>query len=514
MASSAQAVLAANDQGIAKNISDRLSQELVFALVGPISSGVSTAAGYLHDILSGDFKYTVAPIMKPSDVIRQQASLASITVPETAKTASYVTDMQNAGNSLRKKFGNNYLIEKVIEKIRVFRENNDGYSGELEIPGRRAYIIDSVKNMEELELLRDIYRETLCLVGVFAPDELRNQRLADQGYASDERTKVMSRDQGEIVTFGQATRKIFEHADFYICNDRRVEDLRISVQRYLDLLFDTAVHTPTRAESAMYEADAAAASSACMSRQVGASIVSAEGELIAVGWNDVPKFGGSLYSEDDRSIFDESVSGMVDNDKRCYNWAGGKCHNDDRRNALMDEVTRKALEASGADASKSAAIRNAVSQTDIKAIIEYSRSIHAEMEAILSVAREGKHSLVGATLYTNTYPCHNCARHIVASGIKRVIYIKPYLKSLAIKLHNDVISELPDARNKVIFSQFHGVAPSNYLKLFRPKAERKSEGKLTRIPRENAVPVFRVPLDAQREYEDKVIAEIAAKEQS
>ncbi|TPG16645.1 hypothetical protein EAH87_13375 [Sphingomonas koreensis] len=499
---------------MANDIADRLSQELVFALVGPIGSGVSTAAGYLHEVLSGDFKYTVAPIMKPSDVIRQQSSLAGITPPQSSKTASYVTDMQTAGNELRKKFGSNYLIEKLVEQIRTFREKLGGYSGEVEVPGRRAYIIDSLKNLEELELLRDIYRDTLCVVGVFAPDELRDQRLSDQGYPAGERSKVMDRDQGELVTFGQATRKLFEHSDFFICNDRRSDDLRISVQRYLDLLFDTSIHTPTRAESAMYEADAAAANSACMSRQVGASIVSADSELIAVGWNDVPKFGGSLYSEDDRAVYDDDARGMIDRDHRCYNWAGGKCHNDDRRNLLMSDVTEKVMGASGADATKRSAVRAAVAETDIRAIIEYSRSIHAEMEAILSVAREGKHSLVGATLYTNTYPCHNCARHIVASGIERVVYIKPYLKSLAIKLHNDVISELPDARNKVIFTQFHGVAPSNYLRLFRPKAERKKDGKLDRMPRQTAVPTFRVPLDAQRDYEDKVIADVAAKEQT
>lgn len=131
----------------------------------------------------------------------------------------------------------------------------------------------------------------------------------------------------------------------------------------------------------------------------------------------------------------------------------------------------------------------------------------------MSVAREGKHSIIGATLYTNTYPCHNCARHIVASGIKTVIYIEPYLKSLAIELHSDVISELPDARDMVIFRQFHGVAPSNYLKLFRPKADRKQGGRLVRTARDVALPIFHLPLDAKRDYEDKVIADIAIKEQ-
>jgi hypothetical protein len=50
--------------------------------------------------------------------------------------------------------------------------------------------------------------------------------------------------------------------------------------------------------------------------------------------------------------------------------------------------------------------------------------------------------------------------------------------------------------------------------LFRPKSERKQAGVLARSPRETAVPIFRVPLDSKRIYEDKVITDIAAKEQS
>lgn len=501
-----------NESGVAREIKERLSQELVIALVGPVGSGVSAAANILHATLDQEFGYDVAPIMKPSDVIRAQSSLVGIKAPENARTATYISEMQDAGNKLREKFGNNYLIEKLIEKIRGFRTAHKGYEGENELLGRRAYIIDSLKSMEELELLRDVYRDTLCVVGVFAPDKLRDERLRDLDYPEAERAKVMARDQGELATFGQATRKLFVYSDFFVCNDRRPEDLEASLKRFLDIVFDTAIHTPTRAESAMYKAAAAAANSACMSRQVGVSIVSSGGEMIAVGWNDVPKFGGSLYTEEDRAAFDEEAKTIVNRDNRCYNWGGKKCHNEVRRHGLMDKVAIAATESGGVRPNKRAAVRAAIGKTDINALIEFSRSIHAEMEAILSVAREGKHSLVGATLYTNTYPCHNCARHIVASGIREVVYIEPYLKSLAIELHSDVISELPDARNMVIFRQFNGVAPSNYLKLFRPKGDRKENGYLVRTPRKEALPIFRVPLDARREYEDIIIAEVAAKE--
>jgi deoxycytidylate deaminase len=72
-------------------------------------------------------------------------------------------------------------------------------------------------------------------------------------------------------------------------------------------------------------------------------------------------------------------------------------------------------------------------------ITEFGRPVHAEMEAILSCARIGISPKMG-TLYCTTFPCHNCAKHIVAAGIKRVVYVEPYPKSKAEKLHSDSLN--------------------------------------------------------------------------
>ncbi|TMQ08861.1 MAG: hypothetical protein E6J90_35770 [Deltaproteobacteria bacterium] len=40
---------------------------------------------------------------------------------------------------------------------------------------------------------------------------------------------------------------------------------------------------------------------------------------------------------------------------------------------------------------------------------------------------------------TSLITCHNCAKHIVASGIRRVVYVEPYVKSQAVQLHGDAI---------------------------------------------------------------------------
>jgi len=51
--------------------------------------------------------------------------------------------------------------------------------------------------------------------------------------------------------------------------------------------------------------------------------------------------------------------------------------------------------------------------------------IHAEMNAIIWAAREGI-SIEGATIYVTLEPCSECSKNVIASGIKRIVYAKPY----------------------------------------------------------------------------------------
>lgn len=516
MAAETAPSLTADQPGLAQSIEDRQSEELVFAFVGPIASGVSTAANYVRDILTVRFSYEVCPIIKLSEFIRNESHRVSLDPRKDKSLDQYITDMQTAGNALREQFGSDYLAQKAVEQIYKFRKMNGGFSeAGLPLPGRRAYIIDSIKNVEELNLLKSIYGDTLCLIGVFAPDELRQQRLIDKSVPAGSVKKIVDRDQGELATFGQKTRKIFVEADLFISNDTKEDALRVRLARFLDILFDTGIHTPTRGEAAMYEAGAAAANSACMSRQVGAAIVSSRGELVSIGWNDVPRFGGGLYSEDDQSTYDETTKSVVDRDNRCFKWGGNVCHNEIRRSGIIDDVAKRIADAGLLKKEASSSdVKKLLVGTAVDHLIEFSRSIHAEMEAILGVAREGRHSLVDSTLYVTTYPCHNCARHIVATGIKEVVYVEPYAKSLAVELHNDAVSELRKPGTHVLFRQYDGVAPRNFLRLFRPEGDRKKAGRLYRPAPTSAIPILRIPLDAPTEYEAKVIADLTSKEQT
>ena len=74
-----------------------------------------------------------------------------------------------------------------------------------------------------------------------------------------------------------------------------------------------------------------------------------------------------------------------------------------------------------------------------------------------------------ATLYSTTFPCHLCAKHIVAAGIDRVVFLEPYPKSYAKKHHDDSITFKPEEKNKVLFRPFIGISPRRYRDIFDKK---------------------------------------------
>ncbi|MBX5462308.1 MAG: hypothetical protein IRZ28_14605 [Steroidobacteraceae bacterium] len=118
--------------------------------------------------------------------------------------------------------------------------------------------------------------------------------------------------------------------------------------------------------------------------------------------------------------------------------------------------------------------------TRLQNLLEYGRAVHAEMAAITDASRRGV-SVRDSTLYSTTFPCHLCARHIVAAGIKRVVYVEPYPKSVAEELYGDSLTVDAEERSstKVAFEPFVGISPSLYPLVFRllPGARKDAHGR-------------------------------------
>jgi deoxycytidylate deaminase len=213
---------------------------------------------------------------------------------------------------------------------------------------------------------------------------------------------------------------------------------------------------------------------------------------VAAGCNDVPAPGGGLYPQQG-------------NDHRDY--VLGHDANERHKRAIASEVVESVLKLLGRtdDGDLRNKLAAACRETRLLDITEFGRAVHAEMDALLGCARAGT-STRDCTLYSTTFPCHNCAKHIIAAGIRRVVYIEPYEKSQAFDLHSDAIRPADDAYDKgarrevrkVVFMPFVGVGPRRYFDLFSVRLsngytlKRKTEGE--RAPWEKATAVARVPL--------------------
>ncbi len=61
---------------------------------------------------------------------------------------------------------------------------------------------------------------------------------------------------------------------------------------------------------------------------------------------------------------------------------------------------------------------------------ELCRGVHAEQNAVTQAAYFGT-SVNGATIYTTTFPCSLCAKILINSGIKEIVYSEGYMDDLS-----------------------------------------------------------------------------------
>lgn len=483
-----------------KTIDSTRTPEVVLALCGPMGTPLHEVAQTFKALLEGtDYSYKRVDIIRLSNEIRRLAKMR-----EDEKS---IHELIEAGNKLRKDHGNAVLARIAIQRITLEREqlnerddaqqtdmfDDDGVDKDVIRPTvseRRCHIIDSIKHIDELRLLRSVYGDMLHVVGVYTPIELRVDRLAKRSAQGDDVYKLIDRDSGEELEHGQRVQDTFPLSDFFLRADKGTDSqLRTRVKRFLDLMLGTRIATPTIHERAMYAAFSAARNSACLSRQVGAALTNKNGSVVSVGWNDVPRAFGGLYETLD-------AGEAIDSDHRCWNLDGGRCFNDIEKNAIADAVVSKMVD-KGIIATDKRDEAYALMRRDsqLKSLIEFSRAVHAEMHALLSAGATHGNEIREGKLFVTTYPCHSCARHIVAAGISEVYFLEPYRKSLATKLHSDAITDRETDKDKVRIMPFDGVAPSRFLKFFssHESGRKDSSGEMKMRP---AYPVTAITLEA------------------
>lgn len=136
---------------------------------------------------------------------------------------------------------------------------------------------------------------------------------------------------------------------------------------------------------------------------------------------------------------------------------------------------------------------DALRKSKVMDLLEFGRVIHAEMSAITDAARLGIRIQDGK-LFCTTFPCHICAKHIVASGIDTVVFLEPYPKSYARELHSDSIEiEGDQEAAKVKFIPFVGISPLRYRDFFeKGRRKDKQTGKIVRWAAGIGTPIIEI----------------------
>ena len=445
-------------------------QDIVIGLVAPIGTDLDPVCRALANSLER-LGYSSHQVRLSShlDEVREPFRLDLNYANEQQRYEKYMT----AGNDFRTAMGRGDALSMVaVGAIREFRKKSESK--------KHAFILRSLKHPDEVKSLRNIYGPAFVLFSLASGRTARVRHLAkkicktNQLFDSSEflpvAEQLINRDQQEPHDrMGQKVSKVFHLADFFIDVDYGMEQ---AVKRLVELFLGNVFITPTRSEQGMFLAHASSWRSASLQRQVGAVIATPDGNVISVGTNEAPKPGGGLYWEGDSPDFRDFQRGGEINDDMKYRMfvevvqrilRSGMCH------PKKDDGSEHEL-AGENDAQKIAEwlIKNEyMDNTRILSVIEFGRCVHAEMAALMDAARRGA-AVNNSILFSTTFPCHECARHIVAAGIKKVYYIEPYPKSLVNELYPDSIRiEGEECGGFVSFVPFVGVAPRRYQDVFR-----------------------------------------------
>ena len=454
--------------------------ELVFALVG--------AAGTRLDDLEIRLKNELATFGYKTVDIRLSKLLENFTGRTAQRGASEydrIMHYQDMGDKFRRDFqrGDALALASIAE-IRAERAKISGSPDDF--APAHAYILHQLKHPHEVDLLRKVYRSCFLLIAGHAPQDLRIKKLEEQmalkaglpGKGTtfkSEATKVILRDEKEDNDdYGQNVRDAFPKADFF--SNLGIYSGEWAVGRFVNLIFGHPFCTPSPDEYAMYQACTVSLRSSDNNRQVGAVIVnlsrdekerSKNTDIIANGMNEVPRRGGGFYWDQD----------TPDNRDQALLRSGEDRASEIKISALtelIDKIIQKKWLQKGVAASVSRDLAGELLKdlkgTQFLNIGEFSRPVHAEMAALIDAARRGV-AVDGHSMYVTTFPCHNCVKHIIAAGIRRVIYLEPYPKSRADYLYGEEINlqsvdGKDDGSGKVTFVSFTGIAPRKYQQLF------------------------------------------------
>lgn len=385
----------------------------------------------------------------------------------------YIKVFQAAGNSIRRTgivqsnfknipfepesvFHLPETINRCIKNIRQIKTNG------------AFIVIDAIRNPFEAKFFKDRY-SAFYLMSINAPNEDRKAYLQNEyKYTVDELDELERRESGKTKIedadfISQNVKRCIEISDVHIFNPRNELDnnnvLKAQLAWYLALIKHPGLISPTNLERVMQIAYTVKVNSGCISRQVGAAVTDENYSIKSVGWNDVAK--GQVPCNL------RSLNGLA-NDFDEVAYSDYERNNKDFRNAAKIELIKIYGQEGTQGKNLSYCFKDIKNSLDDSANQVHTRSLHAEENAFLQLAKYGTAGIEGGKLFTTASPCELCAKKAYQLGIKDIIYIDPY-PGIAI----DHILSIGSNRPNLI--QFRGAVGKGYHQLYEPIISYKDE---------------------------------------
>lgn len=345
----------------------------------------------------------------------------------------YVSTYQAAGNSIRRTsrvcptssaqdnpdsvFHLPETINRVIKIIRRTQAN-------------ALIVIDAIRNPYEARFFRDRY-SAFYLMSINTPPEDRKKYLQNvHKFSTEELATLDEKESGKTQQshsefINQNVKACIQASDIHVFNPRNElgnhNILKAQLAWYIALILHPGLVTPTPMERVMQIAHTAKSNSGCISRQVGAVVTETDYSIKAVGWNDVAK-GQVPCSLRNLEELDSSFDPVT--------YSHYERNDSEFRDAARKQlISLKSLTSTqGRPLSYCFKdIHNALPKNEKKSGNQvHTRSLHAEENAFLQIAKYGGSGIIGGKLFTTASPCELCAKKAYQLGIEEIVFIDPY----------------------------------------------------------------------------------------
>lgn len=287
---------------------------------------------------------------------------------------------------------------------------------------KRTYIvIDAIRNPFEVLFFRERY-SSFYLFAINAEKEYIYNKLHTLISVSKEEIDELHANENPYYLvdsyesfISQNIQACIQKADIHLFNDEEKTDFFNQAIKYVSLIKHPGLVNPSRDEVMMQIAFTSKLNSACLSRQVGAAVTNAEGALKAIGWNSAAE-GQTPCLLRSRN---ELLKGTASNAYSAY----------EKTPAFKSSLIKFApsiSEVNGLNDSFCFKTVYTESKEDERGNQVHTRSLHAEENAFLSIAKYGGEGIKGGTLYTTASPCDLCSKKAYQLGIERVVFVDPY----------------------------------------------------------------------------------------